>query len=77
MKPVHFSKATQRWFQRHRQVSQERIGSIVRWSIHPPDSSQYELHEIIMVRGVPKRVTIWVHEYSWNYLVYKIHIEGQ
>ena len=63
-------------FQRHALISQERITSIVLWSAHPPNLNQYELKEFIIVRGSPKKITIWIQEYSWDYFVYKIHLEG-
>ena len=75
-KPVYYSKTVQRWFQRHRSISSERISSIVRWSEHPKDKDLYELVEIVIIKGKPRKITVWVREFSWSFLVYKLHMES-
>ncbi len=43
---------------------------------HSIESDDYQLETITSVRGKTKKIIIWIRNYSWRYLVYKIHMEN-
>ena len=75
LKPVHTTRSVIRWLTRHNQVSEEWIESIVLWTPHPVDNDQFTIKKVIKIKGKRKKITLWIRNYNWRYLVYKIHME--
>ena len=76
LKPVHLTRTVHRWLQRHRALSEQWIISVVTWTEHPEKEDDFQLLATTKVGGKLKLVSIWVRDYSWRYLVYKIHMEA-
>jgi len=76
IKPVHMTRTVYRWLQRHQDISEQWILSVVTWTEHPLERDDYTMLKYTKVGGRIKKVTLWIRNYSWRYLVYKIHMEN-
>lgn len=75
IKPVHITRTVNHWLQKHRDVSEDWITSVVLWTPHSNINDEFKLEKIIKRKRNRKKVTLWVKDYSWRYLVYKAHME--
>ena len=50
-KPVHTTRNVQRWLQRHREISEEWIQSVVLWTEKPFNQEEFIIERLVKVSG--------------------------
>ena len=54
-KPVHIARSVQRWLQRHKEISEEWIQSVVLWTEKPLNQEEFVIETLKEVSGKRKK----------------------
>ena len=60
IKPVHTTRSVLRWLQRHREVSEEWIQSVVLWTPKESEQEEFNIEKIIKISGKRKKNKLWI-----------------
>jgi len=78
-KVVQTTRAVQRRLQRHRFINEVWVRQIV--MDMPMERRRYINEEEFIIQTLRRtdgklvKVSLWVHDYGWRFLVYKVHVE--